>query len=279
MKMQSSILESLLSALPFFKQLTTRDLFIALFSRTQVLGVWRAEGFHMQIGDVGAELNAQNPRHRFVMEAMEQQSRIEKEASPELFGLPVKGILLPVVENGQTVGLIASIASAVDAHRMTVLTEELDSDLVQVLGDIEEVTRGAADLSEKLNNINSISGEMGRQAEKVSKLIGAIQGNASRSNILALNASIESARAGEAGRGFAVVAGEMGKLAQVSGSSAKEINASLTDIFAALKRTTAEVTVAGEVAFAQAASSDDISNVLEKIVATACELSEFTHNS
>ena len=57
-----------------------------------------------------------------------------------------------------------------------------------------------------------------------------INSNASRSNILALNASIEAARSGEAGRSFAVVATEMGKLANDSGNSAKEIQSTLNTI-------------------------------------------------
>ena len=94
-----------------------------------------------------------------------------------------------------------------------------------------------------------------------------------------MNASIEAARAGEAGRGFAVVANEMGKLAQVSGSSAKEIDTSLTDIFEAVKRVTDEVTQATEVATAQATETDKIIATLEDIVSWASELTEFVRKS
>ena len=163
--------------------------------------------------------------------------------------------------------------------RIGSMVESFDSNLSEALRSIEEIAKGASDLSDKLNNIHATSEMVGDQADKASKLVSAIQGNASRSNILALNASIEAARAGEAGRGFAVVANEMGKLAQVSGSSAKEIDTSLTDIFEAVKRVTDEVTQATEVATAQATETDKIIATLEDIVSWASELTEFVRKS
>ena len=85
------------------------------------------------------------------------------------------------------------------------------------------------------------------------------------SNILALNASIEAARAGEAGRGFAVVANEMGKLAQVSGESAKEISQSLNDIVTAVNRLKKAMEGANEKAASQAKDTQNINDALTDI--------------
>lgn len=279
MEQESRILEALLETLPLFKRLNTVDMYMALFDRTQVLGVWQADGFKIHLAEAGSALNPTDERHGLILNVMEQGIAEEKEAPKEVFGVPVKGNMIPVSENGEIVGMVVSMVSREESIRMEKLTESLDENLVQSLSSIEEIANGATNLSDKLAMIHTTSDKVRNQTDKASKLVSAIQGNASRSNILALNASIEAARAGETGRGFAVVANEMGKLAQVSGSSAKEIDSSLTDIFNAIKTVTEEVDSASAVASAQASATDEIIATLEDIVTWACELTQFVRES
>ena len=275
MEHESRVLEELMETMPLFQQISNSDVYLALFDRDSVLGVWQADGFRIDFVQEGTMLDASSPKHQLVLDVMSQGAAAEKEIPAEILGIPAVGKLVPVFEDGQTVGLIASITDKAERARIESLTQDLDKNLVESLGSIEEIANGAETLSAELNTIHATSQMMKNKADNAAKLVGAIQGNASRSNILALNASIEAARAGEAGRGFAVVANEMGKLAQVSGSSAKEIETSLADIFEAVKKVTDEVTKASEVAGAQAAETDKIMSTLENIVAWASELSEF----
>ncbi len=78
------------------------------------------------------------------------------------------------------------------------------------------------DVVATMNGINEAS-------QKISDIIGVIDGIAFQTNILALNAAVEAARAGDQGRGFAVVASEVRTLAQRSANAAKDIKALISD--------------------------------------------------
>ncbi len=86
--------------------------------------------------------------------------------------------------------------------------------------------------------LSEVVNEIEEYMDKINSITNAISSIASQTNLLSLNASIEAARAGEAGKGFAVVAQEIGKLAEDSGRSAKEICSLLGNITGKMERMT-----------------------------------------
>ncbi|MFS1290890.1 methyl-accepting chemotaxis protein [Pseudomonas piscis] len=128
----------------------------------------------------------------------------------------------------QAATAVTEMTSAVEeVARNAVSTSEASKNATTSAGDgrdlVQETVAAIERMSSDVQDTASLVGDLANQSRDIGKVLDVIRGLADQTNLLALNAAIEAARAGEAGRGFAVVADEVRALAHRTQQSTSEI--------------------------------------------------------
>ena len=135
----------------------------------------------------------------------------------------------------QTNNRASNVASASEAASTNVQTvasaaEELSGSINEINRQVDVSTKANQDAVKKANHSHETVQELVSSAQRIGEIVSMITDIAEQTNLLALNATIEAARAGEAGKGFAVVASEVKNLANQTAKATEEISGQIANI-------------------------------------------------
>lgn len=219
------------------------------------------------------------PKDLIAYECMEKGVSIEKVTPKEAIGVPLKTLAIPIFDDRHNVIGSVTIAKSlylqeeIQEHTNTMFKsiQQLSTAVLEVSSNVQEVATQTNDILDEIVNTNE-------KAKGTNEIANIISNVAKQTNLLGLNASIESSRAGEFGKGFGVVASEIRKLAVSSRDSAKEISDRLESIRSSIEGVTEKINNSNESFQAQASTIEEISAFIEELNSLATILIEKTEH-
>jgi len=166
---------------------------------------------------------------------------------------------------------------AESAQQTAINTDNADKQSLRTQELINATVSNIEGLAEQLSTASTAVAELDNEVNSIVKVLDVIGDIAEQTNLLALNAAIEAARAGEQGRGFAVVADEVRNLAGRTQGSTKEIQQMISNLQEGSHNAISTMEVCAETSKSAVSESKNASDALQQIVTALETISSMSH--
>lgn len=241
-----------------FQKLVTADFNIAISDTEKIIAARPGKTINLNLLK-GDKLKAGS----VALEALSSRRAAIRLVPREVYGVPYIGRAIPLFDdNGTLIGSIIVAESTEAKENLVQMAQNLTSTIEQITSAMEENALGLEKVAGLGMQMEKVSEVNLQSVNETDKIVDTVNNIALQTKLLGLNASIESARAGEAGRSFKVVANEMGVLSENSINATAQIS----DLLENLKLENEKVSK----------QSQELSHILSELASSTEEVSAST---
>lgn len=264
------LLKSFHQMMPYFKQFIENDLVFTMSNTERFLLVQDSPKLQMasKTGDA-------IPPGCAADVCLKQKKIVNVLVPEKVFGVPLKTVGIPVFENHRVVGTMVIGMSLEKKEHIIEMSKFLSDSLLQMNQNLSNMSGVIGEIFAKNNDIENFLKRTIDNYRETDDVLRFIENISKQTNMLGLNAAIESVRAGEYGKGFSVVSNEIRTLSKSSSESVGKINHILHNIQDSIHKIYDRFKDSNELLEQQSGALEKMNEMIDELNKTAAELNKF----
>lgn len=267
---ENELMESFYNLIPYFEHFFGTDLVFTISNTERFLLVKDNDKLRMvaKTGDI-------IPKGCAADVCLKEKSKVYIMVPDNVFGVPLKTMAVPVMVDNKIEGTIVIGMSVENKEKMSNMAKTLSESLSQMSLNAVDMASRFQEISETNLGIGDFISKTNEYSKKTDEVLSFVEDIAKQTNLLGLNAAIESARAGEYGKGFSVVSNEIRKLSKSTKESIEQINTTLRNIQNSIGEIERRFENSNNLLENQTAGLEEITATIQELTSNAALLNEF----